>query len=542
MLPLIGALASLLVPAGAAFAGTTIAGGAIASGTVWTPAGSPYVVQGDITVPPGATLTIQAGTTVLFTATDSQASGADTARPELIVGGALVVDGTASSPVTFQAQAGSGSGVWHGIVVDSTATAARIQGAVIRNAQTGILTSAAGSAVRVTDAVIDSTDFGIYVTAGTPLFERVTVSGCFDGVDVYAWGSSSPTFIQLLAYGNSQSGLSLIGAGGTSTVNVLQSTIHGNGLNGIEAGASFGASLTVNVKNSILTRNGDGIDQWGQGITTVNVTYSDVWNNYTDYRGGSAPGPGTFSCNPLYVSAPTNLRLTSNSPARFASDAGTDIGALPYTSDPTPGVYGTLWSDTTIPAGTTSVPGDLVVAPGVTLTLSPGATLEFGYPDLMRCGSDTERTELSVHGAIAAGGTSDAPVRLTSPGTRPMSWYGLVFEKDAANGALSHAVIEEAVHAVTYRAASSSNAVTGVDVTRSDAGIVFESGAGVFEAISISGGTDGIVFDGTGQADFVDAVVRNNSGDGLRVHGASGSSTVRLVNSTVTPTGAAACP
>src|SRR6266581_3908342 len=59
---LLAALFAVLLPARSARA-TNIVGGNIINQT-WSPAGNPYVVQGDITVPSGAFLTIQAGTIV----------------------------------------------------------------------------------------------------------------------------------------------------------------------------------------------------------------------------------------------------------------------------------------------------------------------------------------------------------------------------------------------------------------------------------------------------------------------------------------------
>jgi hypothetical protein len=57
-----------------AAAETTIAGGNVINQT-WTAAGSPYLVQGDVTVPLGAYLRIQAGAEVRFSETDGQGSG-----------------------------------------------------------------------------------------------------------------------------------------------------------------------------------------------------------------------------------------------------------------------------------------------------------------------------------------------------------------------------------------------------------------------------------------------------------------------------------
>src|SRR4029077_5583091 len=76
---------------------TIISGGNLGNQT-WTPAGSPSVFSGDITVQAGATLTIQAGTVVQFLTGDAQSSGSDPNRIELTVNGALNVAGTPASP------------------------------------------------------------------------------------------------------------------------------------------------------------------------------------------------------------------------------------------------------------------------------------------------------------------------------------------------------------------------------------------------------------------------------------------------------------
>ena len=74
-----------------------------------------------------------------------------------------------------------------------------------------------------------------------------------------------------------------------------------------------------------------------------------MWGNSTNYYGASTAGTGCIAQNPLFVSA-TDLRLTSNSPSRFGA-TGTPIRErAPYDSVATPGLYGTLWTNTTLTA------------------------------------------------------------------------------------------------------------------------------------------------------------------------------------------------
>lgn len=96
---------------------TTINGGNIVNQT-WTPAGNPYLILGDITVPSGAFLTISAGTIVQFASSDMQLGGADSTKVEVIVQGTLTVNGTTANPVVFQAQNGTAAGTWYGIIRD----------------------------------------------------------------------------------------------------------------------------------------------------------------------------------------------------------------------------------------------------------------------------------------------------------------------------------------------------------------------------------------------------------------------------------------
>jgi hypothetical protein len=159
-----------------AHAETVIGGGNIINQT-WTPAGSPYVIQGDITVPGGAFLTIQAGTTVRIASGDSQASGLNTSRTELTVNGSLDVQGTAANPVTFAAQTGTSPGTWYGIVITGTATGATIEHATIEHAYRGITNQMTGAVLTMRDSTVsDTSSYGIFLTAGSADLDRMLLT------------------------------------------------------------------------------------------------------------------------------------------------------------------------------------------------------------------------------------------------------------------------------------------------------------------------------------------------------------------------------
>ncbi|HXH77560.1 DUF6531 domain-containing protein [Nocardioides sp.] len=104
-LPLLAALIAGLVPAvvsgpgvAALPAGGTVITSSITTDQVWTPAGSPYIINGLAFVESGATLTIEPGTVVKFGTTNPDWAGA----PRLSVyHGRVVARGTAANPIVF---------------------------------------------------------------------------------------------------------------------------------------------------------------------------------------------------------------------------------------------------------------------------------------------------------------------------------------------------------------------------------------------------------------------------------------------------------
>lgn len=119
--------------------------GNIASTTTWTAAAGPYVVNGNVTVPIGVTLTIEPGTTVYF------AQGTS-----LTVNGRLVAEGTENRRIRFTRQPGTAS-TWGGIRFNNTTFDNRITYADIDFASTGDSITATGSTILVDNVVFSGT-------------------------------------------------------------------------------------------------------------------------------------------------------------------------------------------------------------------------------------------------------------------------------------------------------------------------------------------------------------------------------------------------
>lgn len=504
----LGLGAGTLQPAAAA---TTVPGGNIFN-EVWTPAGSPYIVQGDITVPAGSFLTIEAGTSVQFAAVDGQASGIDTARIEMTIRGTLTVSGTGAGPVLFTAQSGSGAAIWYGIVVEPTATSANITGAQLQNATQAIRSNAPGTVLSVAATTIERSSNGVVAFAGTPVLTEVTVVGATVGFSFS--GAAAGTLQGCVARSNSSHGVSFAGSSGSPALSIQATTLHANGGDGLSVASGSLGTASVAIRNSIVTQNNRGLARSGAAVVTA--TYNDVWNNLSSNYSGVVAGPGSFSANPLYVAAPTNLRLTSNSPARFAGDAGADIGALPYAGSATPGLYGTLWTHTTLTlaASPHAVGGDLTVAPGVTLTIEPGATLSFASSDIMGSGANTSRAELRVLGALSAAGSAGARIAFTGAASGPGAWYGILMLPGSQPSQVVHATIDEATYGL-FVDTSTVSSVTDLEVTGCTTGVYVQSGSPVLSRVTTASCTTGFQFASTGGGDLAGCIARSNSSHGV---------------------------
>jgi hypothetical protein len=315
--------------AGSVVAAIFVVGGEVATQT-WSTAGSLYVVTGDLHVPSGATLTIQAGTVVGFAKSDALHAGRDGSEIELTVDGGLVVDGTEADPVVFRAQSGASPDSWVGLVVGASASQATITGAVFRNAQVAIQSSITGSPLLVQKTIVrDGSNTGIWVYAGSAQIDAVTIvgAGLRIGISIGSGVTSTPvsTTITNSVLTQAAAAISVI-ADGTVTTTIASSTFADNHL-GVEV-ASAAAGSTIEVVNCIISDGGTYGIQNVAGLP-ISITYSDVHSNAMgDYVGTSA-GAGCIDRDPMFVSS-NDWHLQASSPC---VGAGTASGAPGHDRD-----------------------------------------------------------------------------------------------------------------------------------------------------------------------------------------------------------------
>lgn len=477
--------------------------GVLRTNLTLTKAASPWLLAGDLVVASGVALTIEPGATVQAATTDGMRCGADAARTELEIGGTLDAQGTATSRISFAPATGTTRGAWFGLSFDAGSAGSSLSYLDVGYAYDGLTTSA--TTLQVSDSKVhDSLDNGVTVNAGsltwtgTPATSAVTNSGqagvksagtvtvsgttvsgnggrgvdstgnvqltgneiTQNGVATGAWAvalaDTFPGGAQLmtrnLVHHNGE-GVYVALATGTTTV-LDHNTLDNDDLSGgtgyeLQLSAQGGAAT---VRDNVLT-NGKNYGVYRSGSAgTVDVHHNLVWANASGNYTGITAGAGSLSANPLYVKADgTNYRLTENSPARAADSAGGDLGALPYLSDPTTGLMGVLRTNRTLTAAGSpwALPGDLTVAPGVTLTVEAGASLIPATTDAMAGGRNATRVELVVQGTVLMNGTPAAPILVRPATATPGQWDGLRFESTSLGNAVAWVDVGSAVNCVT---------------------------------------------------------------------------------------------
>ena len=328
--------------------------GTLTKNTTWSPAGaSAYILQGNVDIPSGITLTIEPGTII------KAASGA-----QFTAEGTLDAAGANGNPVTFTSandnsiggKTGSGlpkAGDWGGIWVDNGSV--DVEHATVAYASRAVAGSSGTGSVVVKDSVISGVSTGLTDDQPFSVYSS-GVFGTFTAIDDSITSSAA--------------GIDVTSANATVTGNVIVSG----------AGSTEGGLVVV-----------------AAGVTTV--TPPVVADNTVTAPAG----------RPDYeVSSPALdfAQLASNSAGSSADPAFVVSGTVAASQTMPAAPYPWLLTVISQSGGVSAV--GLDVAAGATLTVAPGTVVK-GLGD-----NEYFLARLTVEGTLDAVGTSAAPIVFTS--------------------------------------------------------------------------------------------------------------------------------
>jgi uncharacterized repeat protein (TIGR02543 family) len=239
----------------------TVLTGTLAADTLLAAAQSPVVIQGDLIVPPGVTLTITNGVTVLFTR-----------KSNLRVQGALVVGGLAGDPVHFRGRAGAR---WGGVSFESPAIPSTLRHLVIRGATKGYAPTVYPAAIAGLNATLTLDFLDIRECEG-PVFCRGGSTTLRDSILQNPYTGDGINIKQGLAvtqrcvfYGNNQPDTDAIDYDGVANGLIEDCRIHrfqGFNSDGIDIGEEC---VNVLIQRNQIYYNSDKGFSVGQGSTVT---------------------------------------------------------------------------------------------------------------------------------------------------------------------------------------------------------------------------------------------------------------------------------
>ncbi len=312
---------------------TTVPGGDVNG--IWELSGSPYNVEGEITIPSGDTLTIEPGVTVDFQG-----------HYKFVVNGLLEAQGTEVDSILFTA-ADQDTG-WHGLRFESATDSSHLSYCIIQyglaegtspdNLGGGIYCDNSNPIITycsIRENASDGAGGGIYCTGGSnPLISHSAVFGnnaVLDGGGIHCWDEANPTINHCTIFGNSGTFGGGIFCGSSSNPDITSCTVSGN------TASQFGGGLNCyqaepTILNTIIEGNfGTG----GLNIYNspgISISYCDLYNN----------AGGNFTGNSVPAGAGQLSTVNANGDS---CDVYFNIFQNPLFEDPNNGIYQLTWID-----------------------------------------------------------------------------------------------------------------------------------------------------------------------------------------------------
>jgi len=396
-----------------------------------------WKLDGLVVVTNGATLTIEAGTTIA----GYEGTGANTSYMIIDKSAKIMAEGTASSPITFTSTKvavdgeDAAVGQWGGLTIighagnsqvnpyevnadyeadatDLTDNSGTLKHVKILNSGitleqdkeiNGLSLIGVGSGTTISDITVDlSDDDGVEIWGGTVNLSNVTITRCtddyFDVDDGYA---GTVTNLNI----TTTTGNAGIEMSGTTAATFDTFTITQNG-SAKEGGIYFKKdSIGGHFLNGTVTDNVDDADN----------AYGAIYSKSADKASDTVDQANISFENVTLNGSATGSRFTGTSATTLEGifDAGTNNTATTVTSTPSKSqdLSGNITSDLTLTADTLwKLDGLVVVTNGATLTIEAGTTIA-GYEGT---GANTSYMIIDKSAKIMAEGTASSPITFTS--------------------------------------------------------------------------------------------------------------------------------
>ena len=229
--------------------------GTITQDTVWTLVDSPFIVSDNITVSPGATLTIEPGVQVRF---------GDNFF--LTVNGGIIADGTNDGMIQFTSDdVNVSTGAWGTIQISGTQQSS-ITNCIVEYGQTGI-TLYGGSLNLQNDSVRYNLNGTVVMGGSINIENDEIINNTMDGINI---AGGTQVTVQNNVVSSNGNGIDLTGDL-TGSINIAQNNISLNGQSGIALEADA-------YQNVAIVQNNVSLNNYGFHVESNTSTY--ITNNY----------------------------------------------------------------------------------------------------------------------------------------------------------------------------------------------------------------------------------------------------------------------